>query len=106
MDKLDVILEIVKDNRSSVKEIARDVSEMKLDVERNKDGLDEHMTQTKLVRNQVELVEKHMDIRLEKLEEKHTFSYFMKMVIGLSTGITAITGAIYGIVRLIDKYLA
>ena len=102
MDKLDLIVGKIDDLKSdltkSVDQVQLDVDdirsnqiEMTHDVRRNADDLELHMKRTSM-----------NEKRLEHIEDKLTVAYLGKLIMTMTIGTGSISGAIYGIVKLID----
>ena len=88
--KDELMLELLKEVRSDQKEHSNILIKMQVDVKKNKDDLEEHMAQTRAVRELVLVHKEEFDARIEKLEEpRKAFSLLKKYIIGLGAVATA-----------------
>ena len=94
MDKLDLIVSKIDDVKEEVIEIRKDTGAMKLDVARNSDNLVVHMKRTDLNEQRIKLI-----------EERLTVTYLLKLIMGVATGLGAISGAIFSIYKVISLLL-
>ena len=101
MDREDLIISILKETREDVKETREDISEMKVDVELNRKDLELHMAQTRAVKQLALDIRSEAEKRMELIEKKLTAGYLLKLIVTVAGGISAITGMIYGVSRLI-----
>lgn len=102
MEKEDLIINLLRENRADVKEVKEDISEMKVDVALNRQDLEEHMSQTRAVKQLALDIREEAITRLEKLENRYTFKNVTSIMLKVATGITIISGAIYGVIRLFE----
>ena len=94
MEKLDLIVNLLNDNRADVKDIKEDISEMKIDVALNKEDLKNHMTQTIAVTKIATDNKAYFDKKIEEIENKLTVTYILKVVVTIASGIGVVAGAI------------
>jgi ribosome recycling factor len=102
VEKEDLIINLLRENRADVKEVKEDISEMKIEVALNRQDLEEHMEQTRAVKSLALEIRQEAQARLEKLESKYTFKYIAGLLIKAATGIGIVSGAIYGVLRLFE----
>ena len=100
MEKEDLIIAILKETRADVKETREDISEMKIDVELNRKDLEIHMEQTRSVKQLALDIRQEANSRIEKIEEKLTARYLLKLIVTVAGGLSTIAGMVYGISRL------
>lgn len=65
----DIMLDLLKEVRDEQKHHTHILIKMEVDVEQNKEGLQEHMAQTRVVKSMVVDNKKESDARLESLEK-------------------------------------
>lgn len=75
--------------QEDISEIKDSMIEMTFDVRRNADDLEIHMRRT-------DLAEK----RLEKIEDRFTTDYLLKLILSAAGAIGAVSGAIFGVIKL------
>jgi hypothetical protein len=100
MEKEDLIIAILKENREDVKDLKEDISVMKIDVALNKEDLKIHMKRSDKIEELVEIKYKELEERIIKTNNKLTIGYLLKLIVTVAGGISVISGAIYGISRL------
>ena len=100
MEKEDLIVHLLRENRVDVKEVKEDISEMKVEVALNRQDLEEHMEQTRSVKELTLTVREESNNRISNIEEKLTATYLLKLMVATASGIGIISGAIYGVIRL------
>lgn len=83
-DKVDVVIDIVND-------IDKKVDKMSIDVAKNSHDLSYHIKRT-------DLLEKHLKI----VESRLTVGYLLKLTLSTATGLGAIAGAMYSIIKVIQ----
>lgn len=83
-DKVDVVIDIVSDMDKKVDQIS-------VDVARNTQDLSYHIKRT-------DLLEKHY----HSIENRLSVSYLLKLTLATATGLGAIAGAIYSVIRVIQ----
>lgn len=96
MDKLDIVVGLVDDVKGVQKEQNKQLNRIENDIRRNTDDLIDHMENNKLLKKL------HLDNqkRIERIEKPlDLLTYLGKGVIILGS----IAGAIYGIIRLMEK---
>jgi len=103
VEKEDLIINLLKETRADQKEANEDIAEIKTEVALNRIGLDEHMAQTKAVKELIIKVEEAHDSRLQKVENHLTITHLLKLVVTTAGGIGVISGAIYGVIRLFQN---
>lgn len=99
MDKLDLVVEMLKDVKDTVTKNSEHLAEMKVDVELNRKDLELHMQRSDSLEAIVEYNNRKSDERVTKLEKKLTPSYLFKLIVTVAGGLGTIAGAIYGISR-------
>jgi len=120
MEKEDLIIGLLKESRdtqkkdsSDISAIKSDIAAMKVDVEANKDDLKEHMAQTRAVKSltldirreaseKIELLKAQLNSDIADINKKLTVGYLFKLIVSVAASISVITGAIYGITRLVS----
>ena len=91
MEKLDYVVQRLEDVKEVVDKTQTDVSQMKLDVARNTDSLDWHIKRTDLLESHVKMIESRLSI-----------SYLLKLTLAAATGLGAIAGSIFSVIKLIE----
>ncbi len=100
MEKEDLILSLLRESRADQKTTTHDIAEMKIDVALNRQDLQDHMEQTKIVK-QIALDNKdHFEQQIAEVRKKQSLSYLLKAVVTVASGVGIVTGAIYGVLRL------
>ena len=102
MEKEDLIINLLKDSRTDIKEIREDISEMKVDVALNRQDLEEHMEQTRAVKQLALDIRLESNSRINVIEKKLTVTHLLKLIVTVASGIAAVSGAIYGVIKLIS----
>ena len=105
MDKEELIVSLLKDVRADQKVNTKDISEIKIEVALNRQDLEEHMAQTRAVKELTMAVRDEANNRFEKIENSLTVSYLLKLIVTVASGIGVISGAIYGVIKLIKSGL-
>lgn len=93
MEKLDYVVQRLEDVKDTVDKTQEDVSQMKLNIARNTDSLDWHIKRTDLLESHVKMIENRLSI-----------SYLLKLSLSAATGLGAIAGAIYSIIKLLQFF--
>ena len=104
MDKLDLIVDKIENLRGnaekaldkvndSVENIHGELTDIKYQVRRNADDLQEHMKRTELNEKRVELI-----------EERFSIDYLLKLIFATITGLSTVAAGIYGIIRIIEYF--
>jgi len=104
MEKLDLIVNLLNDNRADVKDVKEDISEMKVDVALNRQDLEVHMAQTRAVKELVLEIREESNSRIDVIEKKLTVTHLLKLIVTVASGIAAVSGAAYGVIKLITYY--
>lgn len=99
MEKLDLIVEMLKDVKDTVNKNSDNLSDMKVEVELNRKDLELHMAQTRAVKELAMNVREEANTRIEVIEKKLTPAYLGKLIVTVAGGLGTIAGAIYGISR-------
>lgn len=81
MDKLDLIVEMVKKVDETVTKNSETLSDMRIDVELNRKDLEEHMAQTRAVKELALNVREEANGRFEKIENKLTVGHLFKLIV-------------------------
>ena len=102
MQKEDLIIDLLKEMRDDQKDISSDVNDMKIDVALNRQDLEEHMAQTKAVKELVLKIEEKHNLRMDTFEDKLTVTHLLKLVVTVASGIGIVSGAIYGVIRILS----
>lgn len=102
MDKLDLVIDIIRGMSVKQDETSKDISDMKIDVALNKEDLKDHMAQTIEARKLTLAIEKKLNERLEHVENKLTVAHLLKLIGTVTVATGSIAGAIYGVVKVID----
>ena len=100
MEKLDLIVEMIKDVKESVTRNSEHLNEMKVDVHLNRKDLEIHMEQTRAVKELTLTVREEAHGRIEKIEKKLTVGHLLKLIVTVAGGLGTIVGTIYGISQL------
>ena len=100
MEKEDLILNLLKETRKDQKTTTKDISEMKIDVALNRQDLEEHMEQTRAVKQLALDIRTESNNRVDNIEKKLTATHLLKLIVTVASGIGVISGAIYGVIRL------
>ena len=90
-DKVDVVIDRLEDIKDSVDRVEDDINSIKLQVARNSDSLDWHIKRTDLAEQ-----------RLKVIEDRLSISYLLKLTLSVATGMGAIAGAMYSIIKVIQ----
>jgi hypothetical protein len=90
-DKLDLVIDRIEDVKEAVDNVQDHVNKINLNVARNTDSLDHHIRRT-------DLLEKHVKI----IEDRLSISYLLKLSISVATGLGAIAGAVYSVVKVLS----
>ncbi len=101
MDREDLIIAIIKETREDVKSIQADMSVMKIDVELNRKDLEVHMKRSDKIEQLVELKQREVDAQIAAINQKLTVGYLLKLIVTVAGSISAISAAIYGVMRLL-----
>lgn len=101
MDREDLIIAIIKETREDVKNIQADMSVMKVDVELNRKDLELHMKRSDKIEQLVELKQREVDAQIAAINQKLTVGYLLKLIVTVAGSISAISAAIYGVMRLL-----
>jgi len=102
VEKEDLILNLLKETRKDQKTTTKDISEMKIDVALNRQDLEEHMDQTRAVKQLALDIRTESNSRINSIEDKLTATHLLKLTVGFASGIGVISGAIYGVIRLLS----
>lgn len=100
MKQEQLIIDLLKEARKEQKEHSNILTQMQIDVELNRKDLEEHMEQTRAVKDLALTVREEANTRIEKIEEKLTVSYLLKLIVTVASGISVVAGAIYAVSRL------
>lgn len=111
MDKLDLIVDkidnVKEDVRHSNEELKQDITEIKnsliemeIDLRKNTDDMRYHIKRTDLIDSVLELLRQEVSV----IKNKLTIEYLLKLVVTVSVGLGSISGAVYGILKLINLY--
>jgi len=111
VEKQDLIVHLLRENRVDIKEVKEDISDMKVDVALNRQDLEIHMEQTRAVKdltvtvkdelvNLINAVEARHDNSIKNIENKLTATHLLKLIVTVASGIGIVSGAIYGVIRL------
>jgi len=114
VEKQDLIVHLLRENRVDVKEVKEDISDMKVDVALNRQDLETHMEQTRSVKeltitvkdelvNLINAVEAKHDTSIKSIEDKLTVSHLLKLIVTVASGIGIVSGAIYGVIRVFSS---
>lgn len=104
MEKEDLIVNLLREVRADQKVSANDISEIKIDVALNRQDLENHMLQTNLVKQMNIDTNIHFDKRIELIETKLSITYLLKLTVTVASGIGIVSGAIYGVIKLIQSF--
>lgn len=89
MDKIDLIVEMIKEMKVDHREASQKLDRIEMNVQKNTEDLEYHIKRT-------DQVEKHVKL----IEERHSIKYLFKLVVTFAGGLGTIAGAIYGISKL------
>ena len=90
-DKIDLVVDRLEDVKDSVDRIEVSIDEMNLQVAKNTHDLTYHIKRTDL-----------NEQRLKIIEDRLSISYLLKLTLSVATGMGAIAGAMYSIVKVIQ----
>jgi hypothetical protein len=90
-DKIDLVVDRLEDVKDSVDRIEVSIDELNLQVAKNTHDLEYHIRRT-------DLNEK----RLRIIEDRLSISYLLKLTLSVATGMGAIAGAMYSIIKVIE----
>lgn len=102
MEKEDLIVHLLRENRVDVKEIRDDISEMKVDVALNRQDLEKHMRRSDAIENLALTVREEANSRIQTIENKLTVRYLLKLIVSVTSGIGIVSGAAYGVIKLLN----
>lgn len=108
MKKDDLIVDLLKDLKEEsrvsdeaikkeIAEIKSNIVEIQIDLRKNTDDMRYHIKRTDLLEDIIKFLKE----QVESIKEKLTIGYLLKLIVTTSGGVAAITGAIYGIVKVI-----
>ena len=100
-DKLDLIIGLVKETKSEVKEIWEEQIKQGVDIRHNKESLIEHIKRTDLLEESLDIHKKDNEDRFGAIEEPRKARKFV-MDILLKTGAGA--GAMFAVIKLIEYF--
>ena len=114
MDKLELIVSKIIDLKegtekavdnitSSVNNINKELSELKIETTRNTDNLEIHMRRTELSEHRLQQMEDVLEQRLRDIENRLTIKYLLKLIFTSITSVGAIAGSAYAIIKLINS---
>lgn len=111
MEKEDLIIDLLKESRKSQKEdsndirdIKIDIAAMKVDVKANKEDLEEHMLQTRTVKElalnirqealkERILLKEHVNYEISLINKKLSVKYLLKLIVSGASAISIVLGA-------------
>ena len=102
MDRLDMLVDLVKKIDGKQDKMCEDISEMKVEVALNTKGLTEHMEQTLTIKKMHLDHRDESNIRLKHVEERLTVGYLLKLIMTAIVGSGSIAGSVYGIIKFVD----
>jgi len=102
VEKEDLIVHLLRENRVDVKEIRDDISEMKVDVALNRQDLEKHMRRSDAIENLALTVREEANSRIQTIENKLTVRYLLKLIVSVTSGIGIVSGAAYGVIKLLN----
>jgi len=109
----DLVVELVKKSSEDISDIKSDISVMKVEVKRNREDLEEHMAQTRAVKSlaldvrqeaedKIEAIRSQFNTDIAEINKKLSIGYLFKLILTVAAGISTLSGAIYGAIKLID----
>lgn len=108
MDRLELIVELIKEVKEDVKEVKVDqkateqhLAKIAPEVELNRKDLELHMAQTRAVKELAMTVRDEANTRIEKIEKKLTVGHLFKLILSGAGAVGTIAGAIYGVSRIL-----
>lgn len=90
-DKIDLVVDRLEDVKGSVDRIEVSLDEMNLQIAKNTHDLNYHIKRTDL-----------NERRLKIIEDRLSISYLLKLTLSVATGMGAIAGAMYSIIKVIE----
>jgi len=90
-DKIDLVVDRLEDVKDSVDRIEVSLDEMNLQIAKNTHDLNYHIKRTDL-----------NERRLKIIEDRLSISYLLKLTLSVATGMGAIAGAMYSIIKVIE----
>ena len=90
-DKVDVVIDRLEDIKDSVDRLEGSVDELILQVAKNTQDLEYHIRRTDLSEQRIKIIEDRLSI-----------SYLLKLTLSVATGMGAIAGAMYSIIKVIQ----
>lgn len=113
-ERYDLIVNLLREVRADQKVSVRDIGEIKIEVALNRQDLELHMARTTAVEELtvitkeelitlINLIEKKHDGRIELIEKKLSVTYLLKLIVTVASGIGAVSGAVYTIIKLIGN---
>lgn len=111
-DQNDLLIDLVKKSTEDISDIKADISAMKVEVKMNREDLEEHMAQTRAVKglaldirqeadSKIEAIQSQFNNDIAEINKKLSVGYLVKLIATVATTISAVTGAIYGVLRLL-----
>ena len=113
MKNEDLVVELVKKSSEDISDIKSDISVMKVEVKRNREDLEEHMKQTRAVKGlaldvrqeadeKIQAIRSQFNSDIAEINKKLSIGYLLKLIVTVAGGIATISGAIYGVIKLIE----
>jgi len=90
-DKLDLVIDRLEDVKDSVDRVESSIDDLNLQVASNTQDLKYHIRRTDL-----------NEQRLQIIEDRLSISYLLKLTLSVATGLGAIAGAMYSVIRVIE----
>lgn len=90
-DKVDVVIDRLDDVKEAVDRVEDSLDQLVLQVAKNTQDLEYHIRRT-------DINEK----RLQIIEDRLSVSYLLKLTLSVATGLGAIAGAMYSVIRVIQ----
>lgn len=113
MEKLDLIVEMIKDVKKTVDKNSEHLSEMRIDVELNRKDLQQHMLRTDQNETIITKLDAYIKESIIKFQEqidlikkKMTLGYLFTRIVVIASGISTIVGVIYGIIKLVNHLIS
>lgn len=90
-DKLDLVIDRLDDVKDSVDRVEMSIDELTLQVAKNTQDLSYHIKRTDLAEE-----------RIKTIEDRLSISYLLKLTLSVATGMGAIAGAMYSMIKVIE----
>ena len=92
-DKLDLVIDRLEDVKDSVDRVESTLDDISLQVAKNTYDLQYHIKRTDLNEKRVRIIEDRLSI-----------SYLLKLTLSVATGLGAIAGAMYSIIKVMSLF--